>query len=183
MRKIDKARQVELKRRFYIKQRALGLCLECINPVTEGHSRCGKCLARRLEQNRRKKEDAIEKGICAACLTQQALPNSRICEVCYFKNTARTHLGTGRVWKLLKDKFVEQKGRCALTGFPMTLGVNAELDHIMPVAKGGERNLKNTQWVLRVVNRMKRDLPESEFFIFIEALYKHMKQRREAELE
>jgi 5-methylcytosine-specific restriction endonuclease McrA len=181
IRKIDKAKQVEIKRRFYIKQRALGLCLECINPVTEGHSRCSKCLARRLEKARHNKEEARQKGICVACLTQTALANNRICEICYFKNTARTHLGTGKLWKQLKDKFEEQKGKCALSGFPMTLGVNAELDHIMPMAKGGKRNLENTQWVLRVVNRMKRDLPESEFFTLVEALYNHMKQRKKVE--
>jgi 5-methylcytosine-specific restriction endonuclease McrA len=88
-----------------------------------------------------------------------------------------------KAWEQLKDKFDQQKGRCALSGFPMTLGVNAELDHIIPVAKGGSRDISNTQWVLRVVNRMKRDLPESEFFTLIEALYKHMRHRVRKESE
>jgi hypothetical protein len=120
----------------------------------------------------------VQRGICVDCFSQAALLNNRVCETCYFRNIARRHLGTGKVWKQLKDKFEEQKGRCALSGFPITLGVNAELDHIMPVAKGGERDIENTQWVLRVVNRMKRDLPEDEFFTLIEGLYKHMKQRK-----
>ena len=57
----------------------------------------------------------------------------------------------------------------------MTLGKNAELDHITPSSREGSDDPANTQWVLCVVNRMKDHMLESEFFGIVESLYLTMK--------
>jgi hypothetical protein len=77
--------------------------------------------------------------------------------------------------------FVSQNATCALTGFPLTLGLNAEVDHIQPLNKGGERDISNTQWVLGVVNRMKEDMDEKKFFALVKALYLHMSPTKDIE--
>ena len=68
-----------------------------------------------------------------------------------------------------------QDEKCALSGCCLTLGVNAELDHINPSSRGGESELDNVQWVLCVVNRMKYHMTETEFFTLVERLYLTMK--------
>jgi len=55
-----------------------------------------------------------------------------------------------------------QEDRCALSGKVLTPEI-AELDHIIPVAKGGGNNIENLQVVHRKVNRMKGTLGNEEF--------------------
>ena len=59
-----------------------------------------------------------------------------------------------RLWK-------KQRGRCALTG--EKLDRSAEVDHILPKARGGSDDLENLRWVTQIVNRSKRDLTDEEF--------------------
>lgn len=60
-----------------------------------------------------------------------------------------------KLWK-------KQRGICALTG--VRLDRNAELDHIIPRAKGGKDNIENLRWVTMCVNRAKRDMLDGDFF-------------------
>lgn len=55
----------------------------------------------------------------------------------------------------------KQKGRCALTG--RRLDRSAQLDHILPLARGGSDNIKNLQWLCREANLAKRELTDAEF--------------------
>lgn len=55
-----------------------------------------------------------------------------------------------------------QKFRCALSGVELT-PENAALDHILPVAKGGEHKIENLQWVHKEVNRMKGAMDQDTF--------------------
>jgi 5-methylcytosine-specific restriction endonuclease McrA len=55
-----------------------------------------------------------------------------------------------------------QEYRCALSGVPLTPEV-ARLDHIKPVADGGNDLLENLQWVHEDVNRMKGSLSQDQF--------------------
>ena len=74
-------------------------------------------------------------------------------------------------------KFEEQGGKCAISGIQMTMGKDAELDHIIPAFRGGQNALENIQWVLKVCNRMKDSMLEEEFFELIEKIYNSMKER------
>lgn len=69
---------------------------------------------------------------------------------------AATHVQLAQMWKL-------QRGRCALTGQRLNRA-NAELDHILPKARGGNGSIENLRWVTKQANRAKRDLTDAEFF-------------------
>lgn len=64
----------------------------------------------------------------------------------------------------LRELWDKQAGRCALTGRKLT--EEAELDHIVPVSRGGTHKLPNLQWLCREANRAKRELTDEEFVAF-----------------
>ncbi len=55
----------------------------------------------------------------------------------------------------------EQRGKCALTG--RRLDRSAQLDHVVPQAKGGVDRITNLRWVCEQVNIAKRDMMDDEF--------------------
>lgn len=59
-----------------------------------------------------------------------------------------------KIWKA-------QRGLCALTGRKMDR--SAQIDHKIPLAKGGGDSLGNLQWTTAEANRAKRDLLDTEF--------------------
>lgn len=62
----------------------------------------------------------------------------------------------------------KQRGRCALTG--KRLDRTAELDHIIPVSKGGLNHPSNLQWLSPEVNQCKNDLTDQEFINICKAV-------------
>lgn len=176
--KPDKDKARDYKERFYKKQRELGLCLECMNPTSAGHSRCDMHLSRRQEKLNDARQRATSKGICTECFIKPSMLDNKRCANCYIKRISQRHFGTTTCWEQLKKKLEVQQGKCALSGFPLTLGLNAELDHIKPTSKQGCRDISNTQWVLKAVNRMKDHMLEDDFYELIRGLYKHMTKNR-----
>lgn len=64
------------------------------------------------------------------------------------------HVELAQLWK-------RQRGLCALTG--RRLDRSAQLDHILPQARGGKDNIQNLRWVCEVANICKRHLTDAEF--------------------
>lgn len=64
-----------------------------------------------------------------------------------------SYLNLGHLWH-------RQRGCCALTG--RKLDRTAQLDHIVPKAKGGSDAMANLRWVCPEVNYAKRDLADTE---------------------
>jgi 5-methylcytosine-specific restriction endonuclease McrA len=62
----------------------------------------------------------------------------------------------------LRELLHQQNFRCALTGERLT-PTNFALDHIVPIADGGEFTAANSQLVLKSVNRAKNTMSEEEF--------------------
>ena len=62
----------------------------------------------------------------------------------------------------LMELITKQEFRCALTGVKIT-PENAVVDHIEPIANGGDHSIENLQWVHKEVNRMKGSMEQSEF--------------------
>lgn len=62
----------------------------------------------------------------------------------------------------LASLWKRQRGLCGLTGERLSRQT-AELDHILPKARGGCGVLENLRWVTKVANRSKRDLTDEEF--------------------
>jgi hypothetical protein len=60
-------------------------------------------------------------------------------------------------------KLLEMQGyRCALSGVRLE-PKNAELDHKIPLSRGGTNDLGNLQWLARDVNRAKGTMDNEEF--------------------
>lgn len=66
-------------------------------------------------------------------------------------------------YKQLARMWHEQRGLCALTG--RKLDRSAQLDHIVPKAKGGGDDIGNLRWVCEIANICKRHLSDEEFLI------------------
>lgn len=62
----------------------------------------------------------------------------------------------------LKSIWDRQNGKCALTGRELEI-FSMELDHIVPLAKGGSSTIDNLQWTCKEANQAKKDLLDSEF--------------------
>jgi len=173
-----KSKEREASARFRVKQRAKGLCLDCANPVSGSHTRCDTCLERKREKKRKDKVYAMKHGLCIRCFKEVVLPPSKVCEMCYLKDISIKHFGTSTLWTTLRDKFIEQNRKCALSGIDIALGVNADLDHVIPVSLDGRKDMSNVRWVLNAVNRLKYNLLDDELFTVIAAVYHTMKSIR-----
>lgn len=65
--------------------------------------------------------------------------------------------------------------RCALSGRELSPGTTA-LDHILPVARGGEHRLENAQALHKEVNRAKGTLTNEEFVSLCREVVAHADQ-------
>jgi len=70
-----------------------------------------------------------------------------------------------------------QRFRCALTSSPLT-PETASLDHIVPVCRGGEHRIENTQVLDRAVNRAKGTLTNEQFIALCSQVWRHTQARR-----
>lgn len=156
-----------------------GLCKDCPNPVKEGYTRCAECLDKR--RLRRIKRSQL--GVCREC-NHPAGKGHVYCDECRIKmrdksraksrdRFAEKHLGDVSRWPELQRLLDQQDGKCAYSGLPITVGVDAHLDHIIPKARGGKDELANYQWVLRSVNLMKGKMLESEFLSLCRQIVEH----------
>jgi hypothetical protein len=79
---------------------------------------------------------------------------------CWFNGSANRYrvpvADLCQLWEL-------QGGRCAMTGDELVPGVNASLDHIGPVQRGGTSDIENLRWVTLQVNHAKRDFSDAAF--------------------
>ena len=62
----------------------------------------------------------------------------------------------------LMDLLEQQEYRCALSGVKLTPEM-AELDHKVPLSKGGSNAISNVQWVHKRINRMKGSMKQDDF--------------------
>lgn len=164
-------------KKYQDEHRLQGLCVQCPAIAVTGKTRCLRCLERRASIRKSRRETAKAEGFCYQCHTSLTLPDNLLCEDCYFERISYDRLGSLKHWQIIKQRFYEQEGRCALSGIGLTLGKDAELDHIMPSSRNGSNKPCNVQWVLCVVNRMKDHMLETEFFGLVESLYHTMKER------
>jgi 5-methylcytosine-specific restriction endonuclease McrA len=79
-----------------------------------------------------------------------------------------SHFDLARLWKA-------QGGCCALTG--KRLDRTAQLDHIVPKARGGADDPCNLRWVCAEVNYAKRDLSDAEFITLCDSVMRWIGER------
>lgn len=80
----------------------------------------------------------------------------------FFWGRAMKLRGTGRAThRQVASLWKQQRGRCGLTGRRMDR--TAQLDHILPKARGGNDSIENLRWVCEEVNIAKRHMTDEEF--------------------
>ncbi len=78
----------------------------------------------------------------------------------------------------IREMLERQNFRCALTGKPLT-PETAEVDHILPVSRGGTHTIDNLQILHKSINRSKSTLDNEEFISMCrEALAWREKKRK-----
>lgn len=125
------------------------------------------------DEKRRKKKN----GICASC-SKPVISVSRIyCEDHWFKHKAKEHLGDWFRGYELKQKLVDQNYTCPYTGEKLVIGVNANLDHIMPSSRYPEleHDIDNLQWVSKKANDAKDAMTPDEFIAFCQLVIEYRK--------
>jgi 5-methylcytosine-specific restriction endonuclease McrA len=94
----------------------------------------------------------------------------------FFWGRAMKLRGEGRAtYKELAALWRRQRGRCALTG--NRLDRTAQLDHILPKARGGGDTVANLRWVTLKVNLAKRDMTDAEFAVLCESVMRWIGER------
>ena len=164
---------------------ALGLCLVCgKRPARKDRKTCQGCkekVTKRARETRPKLEGArMAKGLCRLCgvrpqlgsMTTHKVP---MCEMCFYKACSHRALGNRRLWETLKNILAAQNYKCAYTGRRLTLGVNASVDHILPVARFPhlKSDPNNIQWVDKSINFMKNDFLTEEFLGLVKEIAAH----------
>lgn len=90
------------------------------------------------------------------------------CEV--LQNTKHYNSKRNKLFFNVKELWEEQKGRCAITNVELIPGINASLDHIIPIAKGGTNSKNNMRFIHKSLNGFKNDLTENEFKTLLKSL-------------
>lgn len=70
--------------------------------------------------------------------------------------------GKKQSYKALLALLESQSYACALSGVKLDIDT-AELDHKVPLARGGTNDLSNLQWVHKKINRAKGTMTNDEF--------------------
>lgn len=148
---------------YFAKRHEAGLCRVCDKQRLPTRVFCDSCLIEWNAKTEARREARRAAGLCTRC-TQPALRPSDFCRLHYLKKTARNHLGSTTKWTVLNDKWEEQNGRCAYTGVQLTLGVDAEIDHIVPRSRSGPDHEDNLVWISHTFNQIKRALTVLELY-------------------
>ena len=159
------------------KKNKLGLCHDCLKPRAPGRKLCPEHDERAVITRKARREELKKQGICPICRNNRPTDGMISCRRCidnhvrcqkrrffqyrakHFNGSHKTFLTAKQLWSLWKS----QRGKCALTGRKLTLEVYPEVDHIIPKSKGGTHEINNLRWVIKSINRIKRDTLDAEF--------------------
>lgn len=179
-----------------------GECTQCGLPVESDlknratgtkRSMCRKCLRENADKLAGYRKSRFLKGLCERCGKRPSKPKVKMCVECTDKlnkqhrerNKKRFFLarsgggvlrGTLKVAKIIAFLWKEQRGLCALTGDKLTRQ-NAEVDHIIPVAKGGNNERDNLRWTTHDANQAKRALSDEDFLLLCKKVVIHAEQK------
>ncbi len=163
-----KAKQRERHRQKRQEREQAGLCTNCgMSPPVEGAKWCQACRDKGAVRHRSQSAHRLKHNLCYRCASPLGDTPSNYCESCVFKIIAVKNLGDASRADEIAELFDKQSRRCAYTGLPLTLGVDASVDHIIPRSKGGSDALQNLQWVHRQVNRWRSDMDDGDFRQFL----------------
>lgn len=149
-----------------------GICWRCgKHQDSEEHQRCKETTRVAKKELYHKRADI---GECPGHSGRVAVVRGR-CEECWFRTFGKSAVGSSLAWKSLREMFYTQQEKCRYSGETLLPGVNASLDHIVPISRGGPRLLSNVQWTTFAINKLKDNLMESEFLLICQYNYENNK--------
>lgn len=90
------------------------------------------------------------------------------------------HVGSAdnpdQVCAILSRAWYSQRGRCAYTGKP--LGRDAQVDHKIPVSRGGMNTAENLHWVTPDANFVKRNRTHAEFISLCTDIARYIEENK-----
>lgn len=184
-----------------LRWRLEGKCTECGGEI-EGDLKnrrtgtkkvmCRACLKKNSKKLAKYRKNRHVRGLCERCGKRRPKKNRRNCQICteYLRNKARqyddrtffakrTRSGDLRysigLAKTLCSLWKEQRGKCVLTGRRLDR-YNAEVDHVVPLSKGGLNTRSNLRWLHKDVNQAKRSLSDVEFIRLCKDVIEHIEK-------
>lgn len=154
-----------------------GACKTCRanlpNPEALGR-RCASC----LEKTRVDYRARVARGQCVVC--RHAATAGGFCFDHWLKNIGNTYGMTFKNGQLtmLKQLWLGQNAKCALTGMQLIPGFNASLDHILPVSKGGNSERSNLRWILLELNKFRSTTSDAELIELCYAVIRHHEKQQ-----
>jgi len=108
----------------------------------------------------------VKKGLCIFC-NETPLPNQKRCQYHFLKQISKSRLGDVKYADQLLEKLVKQNHKCFYTNKKLILGVNASVDHFMPISKYPELRFEfgNVVWCDATINKMKLNIIYEDFII------------------
>lgn len=170
-------------------RRKARLCVRCGKSNDKKLGYCSNCNKLYTEKRASRRKRFAEQGLCSYCGRVKATifrlrhgaeehtPVTPMCETCYIRKTASFALGAEKHWKVLKDIWDKQNGKCFYTGISLTLGINTSVDHIIPRSKGGLNIGENLCWCLFSVNQAKNNLSVDEFIILCQQVIDYKRNK------
>ncbi|MBD0370316.1 MAG: hypothetical protein ICV60_05735 [Pyrinomonadaceae bacterium] len=173
--------RLEYMRNYRRQRRSKGYCARCVSHrKAEGSKLCKECSSNNPLSLRERRELLKANGFCQGCGKVPAIIHplkgyKAYCETCYLKHRSITYFRVNKYWTVLKAKLEAQEYRCPYTGETLALGVNATIDHILPVSRYKEKalDLDNIQWVSDRANQAKGQLTPEEFLDLVKAVASH----------
>lgn len=149
-------------------RKAKGCCTVCGGDAKTGKTKCQICIDNNRQSQLRRKFEFQALGLCWGCGKTAPIEGNNWCRVCILKSASKGNLKSISRWQDLADLYDAQGGVCPYLGMPITIGIDAQLDHIVARSKGGANELSNLQWVSTWANRMKHDDSHEEFIAKLE---------------
>lgn len=147
------------------------------------YHRCEECRVVVRGIRRRRTARLVAEGVCVYCqnkLTDDPYRKfmrvgATRCSYCFFRAVAYDHFDNGERGEIIRRIFDLQRGRCAISGEPLILQLNASLDHRTPRGRGGDPGPGNVWWVTRLANFAKTSMTPDEHVAFSELVvaYRH----------
>jgi hypothetical protein len=175
----QKVKAAKHRSRVMPQRKADDLCMTCGREKGEnGTTRvCRSCankacvISKRLRLKRQNPVYTyiVGNGYCGIC---DKPVDKDVCEKCYFSRMAQRHLNSSKRWRELQSLFKSQDGKCAYTGIPLTIGIDASIDHVLPSSRFPEcqYDINNFEWVCDYINIMKKDMTKEEFLELIKVI-------------
>ena len=129
---------------------------------------CKYCMSESsVARQKKRAKRRISQGLCRDCDTPRLPYSNHFCEFHYIASVTRNAIGrrSKNIARFLRDKLYSQDHKCPYTGETLVLGVNAQIDHVLPVSRYPDQrnNPDNLEWVSSTANRAKNDRTKDEF--------------------